>query len=127
MTHTAISSLIQLRGRLKGEDNSSQVEDLICKTNVLLLSLVKQDISIDFMHTTGPSNMLLTQLIDLLLTCNSITDERVRAETSADVQGVLSACMNEAFMTTGATRLPCHGMSAHDKQESIRASINASL
>ncbi len=127
MTEHAISSLINLRAKLKGTKNCLQAQDLICKTNTLIRSLVKKEINIDFRHTTGPGNTLLQELLDLMLTSHSIADEGLRAEMSSGVQDVLSACLNCTFVTPRAQRLPCDNMSAQDKQENIRQIINAAL
>jgi hypothetical protein len=127
MTEHAISSLIDLRAKLKCTKNCPQAQDLICKTNTLLRSLVKKEINIDFRHTTGPGNTLLQELLDLMLASDSIADQGLRAEMSAGAQDVLSACLNCTFVTPRAQRLPCDNMSAQDKQESIRQIINAAL
>lgn len=126
MQKHAIARLITLRERLKREPSASELDDLVCQINTIMLMLLKQHVFVDFM-CSNQEHSVVSKLICLIQSAQKLKDPAVCKDTCEELQRVMSACLNSTLLHSAYTPLPCNGMSMDDKTEHMRSSLTLIL
>ncbi len=127
MQQHAIARLIALRERLKKEPSAIELDEIVCQVNSIMYMLLNQQVFVDFVCSSNHEHTVVYKLISLIRTAQNLKDQAVRDDTCKELQHVMSACMNSAFLDSSYAPLPCNGMSLREKMEHMRSSLTLAL
>ena len=126
MDEHVLFRIIRLRAKLKRVPPTEHTEEVLCQLNVIMHRLLNNQVCIDFMPGGDHANMVVPKLAELIRACEAQGDG-ASAETCADLQAILSSCLNSTLMRAAEAPLPCHAMPMAAKMQHMRSSLELIL
>ena len=119
--------LIGLRRKLKTKASSEHIDEVLCQLNVIMMMLLNNQVCMDFMPAAGRGSTVVSKLVELITACETLSDKGLGADTCADLQSILSACMNSTLLGSSEAPLPCDAMPTSAKMQHMRSSLELIL
>lgn len=122
MEEHVLFRIIRLRTKLKRLPTSEHTDEVLFQLNGIMHRLLNNQVCIDFMPGRDSGNMVVPKLAELIRTCEAQGDD-----TCADLQGIMSLCINSTLMRASEAPLPCHTMTMSAKMQHMRSSLELIL
>lgn len=122
MQEHVLFRIIRLRTKLKRVPPTEHTEEVLCQLNVIMHRLLNNQVCVDFMPGGDHANMVVPKLVELIRTSEAHGDD-----TCADLQAIMSSCINSTLMRAAEAPLPCHAMPMAAKMQHMRSSLELIL
>jgi hypothetical protein len=122
MEEHVLFRIIRLRATLKQQPPTEHTDEVLGQLNVVMHRLLNHHVCIDFMPGSDHAKMVVPKLAELIRTSEAQGDG-----PCADLQAILSSCLNSTLMRASEAPLPCHAMPLAAKMQHMRTSLELIL
>ena len=119
--------LIRLRAKLKAVPTTEHTEEVLSQLNVVMMMLLNNQVCIDFMRTEERGGTVVSKLVELIAACEAQTDSGLGDDVGADLQSIMSSCVNSTVLGSSDAPLPGDAMLMGEKMQHMRSSLELIL
>ena len=114
--------LIRLRQKLRRMPTTEHIDEVLGQLNVVMMMLLNNQVCIDFMLTGEREDTVVPKLVDLIASCETLGDD-----ICADLQCIMSSCVNSTLLGSCEAPLPSDAMPMSEKMQHMRSSLELIL
>lgn len=119
--------LIRLRQKLRRMPTTEHIDEVLGQLNVVMMMLLNNQVCIDFMLSGEREDTVVPKLVDLIASCETHSDGGLGDDICADLQCIMSSCVNSTLLGSSEGPLPSDAMPMSEKMQHMRSSLELIL